>query len=111
MEDIIAARKVDREAKIKPDSRVANEDYYRACKENTIMKELQKRQTEKTMARTRFDEKPAQPIGIGRTAAGDGDGDQQADLLISAVNNRNKNPHTVKYIDPNLDPRLSIHRI
>lgn len=61
------------------------------------------------MARTRFDEKPAQPVGHYKTGE-NGDVDQ-VDLLVSAVNNRNKNPHTVKYIDPSMDPRYAIHRI
>ena len=43
-------------ARIDPKSRVADEDYFRAIKENKIMKQLQKKQTEKTMARTRFEE-------------------------------------------------------
>lgn len=93
-----------------PNSRVANEDYFRAAKDSSVMKSLQKKQTEKTMARTRFDEPAAMPVGQNRASMENGDV-ESADLLVAAVNNRNRNPHTVKFIDPNMDPKHAIHRI
>lgn len=42
---------------------MADEDYFRAIKEEKIMKQLQKKQTERTMARTRFEEDKTIPVG------------------------------------------------
>lgn len=61
--DYIGSHESATKAKIDPQSRVADEDYFRNIKENKIMKQLQKKQTERTMARTRFEEDGTVPVG------------------------------------------------
>ena len=56
MAEMVESGKQQHDARINPENRVANEDYFRAIKERKIMGKLQANQTEKTMARTRFDD-------------------------------------------------------
>jgi len=91
-------------ARIDPSSRVVPEDYFRVIKENKIMKQLQKIQTERTMARTRFEEEGTIPVGLKAqvdTEAPNGDHVE----MVPASAFHNKNPHTIRFIDPNLTER------
>ena len=55
MDEIGAAGKPEFNPRIDPDMRVAKEDYFRTVKDHKQMNKLQAKQSEKTMARTRFD--------------------------------------------------------
>ena len=70
--DRLGQTALETKARIDPQSRVADEDYFRAIKENKIMKQLQKKQTERTMARTRFEEEGSIPVGAKVQMAADG---------------------------------------
>jgi len=56
MDEIGSGKKPSAKARIDPKCRVAEEDYFRGIKDNKITASLQKKQNEKAMARTRFDE-------------------------------------------------------
>ena len=58
MAEIINNKQITKDAKIKPEHRVANDEFFRAVKDDKVMSKLQKKQNEKTMARTRFDNDP-----------------------------------------------------
>ena len=101
---MISSKKGTFEAKIKPDNRVANDEYFRAVKDDKIMGKLQKKQNEKTMARTRFDKDPT----VVSPSKGDelvNEQDIERAELMMAANHKNTNPNTVNYIDPTLDPK------
>ena len=89
-------------ARIDPSSRVADEDYFRAIKEHKIMKQLQKKQTERTMARTRLEEEKAVPVGA--KAVLDGANPDNIELVPASAF-QNMNPHTIRFVDPNLTER------
>lgn len=75
------------------------------------MKQLQKKQTERTMARTRFEEEGAIPVGMKAQMNGAdlASGDQIEMVPASAFNN--KNPHTIRFFDPNMTESQAIKRI
>ena len=108
--DNIGALASATKARIDPASRVADEDYFRAIKEEKIMKQLQKKQTERTMARTRFEEDKT--VAVGAKAAFDADlDDGEAVEMVPATAFHNKNPHTIRYIDQTLTLKQRIKRI
>ena len=80
---------------------MADEDFFRAVKEHKIMSKLQANQTERTMARTRFDEQGT--IAVGAKAQMTADAPQAAEgvEMVPATAFNNKNPHTIRYFDPN----------
>ena len=101
MDEIGSGKKLSNKARIDPKFRVADEDYFRGIKENKQTAKLQKGQNEKTMARTRFEEKAPVLIG-GRNALGDNEEKEEIELAQAAYY-KTKNPHTIRYIDPNID--------
>ena len=50
-------------ARIDPNDRVADEEYFRGVKETKVMKVLGKKQTEKMMSKTRFENERTVPVG------------------------------------------------
>ena len=61
------------------------------------------------MARTRFEEKAPSLIG-GRNALGDHEEKEEIELTTAACY-KTKNPHTIRYIDPNMDIAYAIKQI
>ena len=74
------------------------------------MKQLQKKQTERTMARTRFEEEGTVPVGAKAMMNPDGPVMDQIEE-IPATSFKNKNPHTIRFIDPNIPENQAIRRI
>ena len=62
------------------------------------------------MARTRFDDDPTLASGNKKITLENGAEIDQAELMMAAKQ-RNKNPNTIKYIDPSIDPKVAIARI
>ena len=87
-------------AKIDPTDRVADEDFFRAVKEHKIMTKLQARQNERTMARTRFDEQGTVPVGAKAQMTADAPNTEAVEMVPATTFN-NKNPHTIRFFDPN----------
>jgi hypothetical protein len=110
MAEMIASKKQTFDAKIKPDNRVANDEYFRAVKDDKIMGKLQKKQNEKTMARTRFDQDPTVVSPSKGDALVNENDIERAELMLAA-NHTNTNPNTVNFIDPTMDPKYAIQRI
>ena len=106
MDEIGSGKKPSAKARIDPKHRVADEDYFRGIKERKST--LQTKKSEHTtMARTRFEENAQGLIG-GNNA----DGDEKEEIeLVGAAVHRTQNPHTIRYIDPNLDPYEAISSI
>ena len=64
------------------------------------------------MARSRFEEEGAIPVGVKAQQNGGADlasGDQVEMVPVSAFNNRN--PHTIRFFDPNMTESQAIKRI
>ena len=74
------------------------------------MSTLQKKQTEKTMARTRFDDDQTLVASNKKDSQINKSEIEKVELLMAAKQ-KSKNPNTAKYIDPNLDPKYAISRI
>ena len=110
MAELVNVRKTKTDARINPENRVANDDYFRAVKENKIMGTLQKKQTEKTMARTRFDDDQTLAACSKKDSLINKSEIEKVELLMAAKQ-KNRNPNTTKFIDPNLDPKYAISRI
>ena len=66
-------------------SRVADEDYFRAIKEHKTMATLQKRQNERTMARTRFDDNKEIPVGAKAQLTSDVQGGDAIDMVPASA--------------------------
>jgi len=81
MDEIGSDKKINI-ARIDPKHRVADEDYFRVVKESKIMASLKKVQNEKTMARTRFDEK--EPATIGARGLAGQDEREEVELKTAA---------------------------
>ena len=62
------------------------------------------------MARTRFDQDICQTTSNKKVSLDAGVEHDLAELR-HAANHRNTNPNTIKFIDPNLDPKYAISRI
>ena len=60
------------------------------------------------MARTRFEEEGTIAVGAKAQMAGEGVNNIEE---VPAATFCNKNPHTIKYIDPNLTENQAIKRI
>ena len=91
---------------------MADEEYFRGVKENKIMKQLQKKQNERTMARTRFEDEKSIPVGAKALQNGvDGPTNVDSVEMVPASAFPNKNPHTIRFIDPNLSEKAAIKRI
>mmetsp|Transcript_1521 Transcript_1521/g.2088 ORF Transcript_1521/g.2088 Transcript_1521/m.2088 type:complete len:111 (-) Transcript_1521:1162-1494(-) len=76
------------------------------------MTALQKKQNERTMARTRFEDDKVIPVGA-KAQLNQIEGVQEGgnfDMVPASAFN-NKNPHTIRYIDPNMSQRAAIKRI
>ena len=99
--DYIGAHESATNAIIDPNSRVADEDYFRNIKENKIMAALQKKQTERTMARTRFEDDGTVPVGAKAMMNPDVPNVDVVEM-VPATTFKNKNPHTIRFIDPNI---------
>ena len=106
MDNIGSGKKPQNKARIDPKYRVADEDYFRGIKERKSTVTITKGPNEKTMARTRFEEKPPSLIG-GRNALGDHEEKEEIELATAACY-KTKNPHTIRYIDPNMDMAYAI---
>ena len=73
---------------------------------------LQKQQNERTMARTRFEDEKVIPVGA-KAQQNQIEGVQEGgnfDMVPASAFN-NKNPHTIRFIDPNLSQKQAIKRI
>ena len=61
------------------------------------------------MARTRFEENKSPLVG-GRNAYAEHEGEEEIELVTAACY-KSKNPHTIRYMDPNMDQRDAIRNI
>ena len=62
------------------------------------------------MARTRFDEQGTIPVGAKAQFNADGQANDAVELVPATAFN-NKNPHTIRFFDPNQTERQAIKRI
>ena len=63
------------------------------------------------MARTRFEEDKTVAVGAKALIDADLDDGEQAIELVPATTFKNKNPHTIRYIDQNLTLKQRIKKI
>ena len=107
--DYLGQNQRETKAKIDPSDRVADEDFFRAVKEHKSMTKLQPKQNERTMARTRFDELGTVPVGAKAQMTGEAPNTELE--MVPATSFSNKNPHTIRFFDPNQTERHAIQRI
>ena len=63
------------------------------------------------MARTRFDEHKSVTIGAATAQLKDGGAAQEEVEALNAAQFRTQNPFTIRYIDPNVEPREAIRKL
>ena len=74
------------------------------------MTKLQSRQNERTMARTRFDDQGIVPVGAKAQMTSDNPNNEAVEMVPATTFN-NKNPHTIRFFDPNQTEKQAIKRI
>ena len=74
------------------------------------MGQLQKKQTEKTLARSRFDDDRTIAASTKKDSLVNAAEIEKEELLMAA-NHKNRNPNTIMFIDPNVDPRFVLAKI
>ena len=73
------------------------------------MSKLQSKQSEKTMARTRFDQQ-ASTSAVGGAGLDDDNG-EMSEIDAALGGSASKNPRTRQYVDTSVDPRKAIAKI